>query len=260
MQLPNLGVQRCWNARKDGPPQRRAACIPHLAEMPSLASVARVLVGLATALGARGQTATPPPAEVLDRYLSARRSSPEASQHSVEVEIDAAVPRLKKRGGMKGLRLVASDGAVTYHRLVFSGDATVKTAVIARFLSADIAPRRGLDELAISPANYRFDARGAADYAGRTAYVYKIEPKRKKAGLFRGELWLDAKTGAPLREIGRFVKSPSVFVRSVNFVHDYFVEGGRSRSRRLILNVRTLLVGDADLTVWYGARPCQEGR
>ena len=96
------------------------------------------------------------------------------------------------------------------------------------------------------------------DYAGQSAYVYRLEPKRKRAGLFKGELWLDAETGSVFREWGEFVKSPSWFVKSVYFVRDYMMQGRQSRTsepRRLILNVSTRLFGRADVTIWFDKAP-----
>jgi hypothetical protein len=74
---------------------------------------------------------------------------------------------------------------------------------------------------------------------------------RKKVGFFKGEVWLDSETSTPLREWGKFVKSPSIFVKGVTFVHDYVLTEGRSTPRRLVLAVRTILVGQVDMTEWY---------
>jgi hypothetical protein len=45
-------------------------------------------------------------------------------------------------------------------------------------------------------------------------------------GLFKGELWVDADTFLPLRESGRFVKNPSVFLKKIEFVRDYEIKDG----------------------------------
>ena len=131
----------------------------------------------------------------------------------------------------------------------------VRREVIARYLKTEAQGEEAPDPaVAISPANYRFLFREAADYAGQPAYLYRLEPRHKRVGLFKGELWLDARTGSVSREWGEFVKSPSWFVKSVYFVRDYTIEGGQSRSsalRRLILNVNTRLFGRAGLTIWF---------
>jgi len=193
----------------------------------------------------------PSPAEVLDRYLRTKQAAAGKVDQLIEVEIDASIPRLKKQGRMTGLKLITKMGGVVYQSLRFSGDARVKTAVIGRFLSAESRVDDNAEDLAICPRNYRIDARGTSEYGDRAAYVYRVAPRRKKVGLFKGEVWLDSETALPLREWGEFVKSPSIFVRRIAFVHDYVLADGRSTPRRLMLTVRTILVGNAEITVWY---------
>ena len=191
--------------------------------------------------------------EVLDRYLYVRESAPAAMQEApTKVEIEASLPRLKKHGIMYGLRLVTGGGRIAYSMLRFTGDNTIKTQVIARYLSAEIERGSGGGNLAISPVNYRFRYKGTADYAGRDAVVYRVAPKRKAVGLFKGELWLDSETAMPLREWGDLSKSPSIFVKRIRFVRDYVVAGDKTELRRLILTARALLVGEVDMTVWFG--------
>ena len=55
---------------------------------------------------------------------------------------------------------------------------------------------------------------------------FQVSPRRKAVGLFHGELWLDAETALPLRESGRFVKSPSVFLKKIEFVREYQIQNG----------------------------------
>ncbi len=198
-----------------------------------------------------GESATP--TDVLDRYLRAKHAEqPEIREAPIEVEIDASVPRLNKRGIMHGFRLVTRAGQVAYSGLRFSGDSLIKTEVIARYLSAEIQRRPAVEDLTISLVNYRFHYKGNADYAGRTAYVFRVKPRRKRVGLFKGELWLEPASALPLREWGDFVKSPSIFIKRVRFVRDYILDGNRADPRRLILTAHALLLGDVELTMWFG--------
>jgi hypothetical protein len=171
----------------------------------------------------------------------------------IHVEIDASLPRLKKQGSMYGLRVVTRAGKVAYSMLRFSGDNVIKTQVIARFLSAEVERPPKAEDLTISRANYRFQYKGNVDYAGRAAYVYRVAPKRKRVGLFKGELWLDQATALPFREWGDFAKSPSIFVRHLRFVRDYVLTGDdKTEVRRLILTARALIVGEVNMTMWFG--------
>ena len=54
-----------------------------------------------------------------------------------------------------------------------------------------------------------------------------MNPRKKREGLFKGEIWIDTDTALPVREVGRFVKSPSVFLKKVDFTltYDYAVLG-----------------------------------
>lgn len=192
-----------------------------------------------------------PPGEVLNQYLTMKQAAAERVEQVIEVEIYASISRLKKQGRMTGFKLITRAGGVAYRSLRFSGDVIIKTAVIARYLSAETQAAGNPEGLEISPANYRFAARGTTVYGDRTAYVYRVEPRRKKVGLFKGEVWLDSETSTPLREWGKFVKSPSIFIKGVTFVHDYVLTEGRGTPRRLILSARTILVGKVDMTVWY---------
>ena len=204
-------------------------------------------------LSALGYAESASSADVLDRYLRAKQAAQsELLEESMNVEIDASLPRLKKQASMYGLRLITRAGRVAYTMLRFSGDNVVKTQVIARFLNAEINQPSGGEDLTISAANYRFQYKGIADYAGRAACVFRVAPKRKRVGLFKGELWLDQATALPLREWGDLAKSPSPFVRRIRFVRDYVLTGGRTEVRRLILTARALFVGEVDMTMWFG--------
>lgn len=196
-----------------------------------------------------GQQLTP--AEALDRYLARVEGPQPASSDSVfTVQIDASIPTLHKEGSMSGLKLVSYTGQVVYRGLRFTGDKLVKTAVIARFLSSDTDPGVRTADIAVSRQNYWFTYNRISDYNGFTAYVFLLKPRRKRAGLFRGELWLTADTAAPLRLWGDLVKSPSIFIRSFRFVRDYQTVAGCSQPLRLILTIRTRIAGTVEMVVW----------
>ena len=66
-----------------------------------------------------------------------------------------------------------------------------------------------------------------------------------------GELWLDTRTYMPIRESGRLVKNPSVFLKKVEFVRDYVVENGISIPKHIKSKVETRIVGTADISIEY---------
>ncbi len=194
-----------------------------------------------------------PTTEVVDKYLSAVQDQHvHAKAVSMEVEIDAKLPRLKKQGRFHAFRFITRLGKVFYERKSFEGDNTVKKEVIGRYLQAEMQARDDYaGSLAVTPDNYRFKYKGVTDYLDRTAVVLEVTPKKKRVGLFKGELWVDQDTHLPLREWGELVKNPSVFLKKVYFVRDYYIYDGVSVPRRLISDVDTRLVGKAQLTIWY---------
>jgi hypothetical protein len=193
------------------------------------------------------------PNDIVERYLSAveaEKGHPE--DLSMDVEIDAKLPRLKKSGKLRALKFVSRLGQIVYQGLRFEGDDTVKRDVIARYLTAEKEARSEYaSSIAITPQNYKFKYKGTTDYAGDTAYVFQVTPRAKRIGLFKGEVWIDAKTYLPLREWGELAKNPSVFLKNVYFVRDYFIYDGRSIPRRMISDIDTRLVGKAELTIWF---------
>jgi len=101
----------------------------------------------------------------------------------------------------------------------------IRREVIARYLAAESEARK-IDEIAVTPFNYRFHFRNVIDEPARQVYVFQLMPRRKKVGLFKGELWAEGKTGLPVHEAGQFVKSPSVFVKRISFTRDYAIRDG----------------------------------
>jgi len=74
---------------------------------------------------------------------------------------------------------------------------------------------------AISPANYKFSYKGTNQLEGRLVHVYQLKPHQKRAGLFKGRIYVDAYTGSLVRAEGKPVKSPSLFIKKIDFVQDY---------------------------------------
>jgi hypothetical protein len=56
---------------------------------------------------------------------------------------------------------------------------------------------------------------------GRPVQVYQLKPRRKRVGLFKGLIYLGASTGSLVRAEGSMVKSPSFFIKKIDFVQDY---------------------------------------
>jgi hypothetical protein len=186
---------------------------------------------------------------LLDRYLSASQAQQDKLRGaSMEVDIDASVPKLNKTGKLHALRNISKLGKITYHMLGFNGDNAVKKEVIARYLTADVQAQEG-ESLSITPDNYKFKYKGAQELNGRQVQVYQLSPKKKRVGLFKGELWLDQETAMPVRESGRFVKSPSIFLKKMDFVRVYELENGVSIPQSVQSTIETRLFGPVELSI-----------
>jgi hypothetical protein len=186
--------------------------------------------------------------QIVERYLEATRAQQETMRGvQMEVNFDARLPKLEKHGRLKALRKISKLGLITYKALGFSGDNLIKNQVIARYLDGEAQSRN----IAITPANYKFKFKGAANWDGRRVYVLQVTPRRKEVGLFRGELWVDADTSMPVREAGRFVKSPSMFLKKIEFVRDYEIQDGVAIPKRVESKADVRMFGPAELTIEY---------
>lgn len=193
------------------------------------------------------------PVTAIDTYTAISSTQGERMRGaSMEVDIEASLPKLKKEGKLHALRKISQLGRITYEALNFEGDNTVKTNVIARYLAADVqAQADGYTSLAITPENYKFGYQGLVTYNGRQVYVFHLTPKKKRVGTFKGELWLDAETCLPVRESGRLAKNPSIFVRRIDFVREYDIHNGLAIPRQIASTVDTRLVGKAELKIRF---------
>lgn len=194
-----------------------------------------------------------PEDEIVNRYLQATQQQQSVLRGATEeVDIAAAVPKFKKQGKLHALRNISKLGKITYHALGFIGDNVVKTEVIANYLKAEIQSSQSPStDVAITPANYKFKYKGMEDWNGRTIYVMHVNPRHKRVGLFKGEVWLDAETYMPVRESGSFVKSPSFLLKKMQFVREYGLQNGVSIPQRTESRVETRFFGPVELNVDY---------
>ena len=189
--------------------------------------------------------------ELIRRYVDAVSSETQARRDiDVEVTIAARIPRLNRQAKLRALRSTSAKGTIAYTILDSCGDPLVKREVIARYLAAESEAREP-DEIAITPSHYKFRFTRTVEQAHRPVDVFQLYPKRRRLGLFKGELWLDSQTGLPVRESGFFVKNPSVFVRRVVFARDYEMRDGISVPSQIISTVDTRLVGRAELSIQF---------
>jgi hypothetical protein len=214
-----------------------------------------VLAGIISSSIALSEPKAPPVPEeqMVNRYLEATQAQESALRGGTEeIDIDAAVPKFKKQGKLHALRSISKLGKITYKALGFSGDNVVKTEVIANYLKAEVeAAGKGSSDVALTPQNYKFKFKATQNWNGRQVYVLHVNPRHKKVGLFKGELWLDAETYMPVRESGSFVKSPSFMLKKMQFVRDYNLQNGVSIPQRTESLAETRFFGKVELNINY---------
>lgn len=186
------------------------------------------------------------------QYLQAR-SLQESIPYTVDVSISATIPSLGRQGQFHAIKRQFDGSRFQYEQMEFEGDGLVKSKVIARYLQAELEAQRPEEKLAtqITPANYEFKLRGRVREAGRDLLVFQVKPRKKRPGLFEGQIWIDSLTRQPVREAGKLAKLPSVWVKEINFTRDYIVTNGLAVVSRIASEVRTRIVGKAQITVAF---------
>jgi hypothetical protein len=206
-----------------------------------------------TAFPEDGTDGVPAPDEIVRQYCAASKGEAQAFKGaSMEVEIHGALPRLKKTGVLRALRHISTLGRITYQVLGFEGDHTVEKEVIARYIEAEIdAQREQKESMAVTPDNYKFHYKSRGGLDGRSVYIFQVTPRKKRDGLFRGEVWIDSATYLKVQETGYLVKNRSVFLKRVEFTRRYEIRDGISVPRRTESVADVRLVGKAELTIEY---------
>jgi hypothetical protein len=211
-------------------------------------SASALLAEAADAQLASGQS------EIISKYLEAAGHSRPTQDESSEVEISASIPKLKKQGHLRALRQMSKLGQVTYRVLGFQGDGSVKREVISRYLEAEQQTHKQ-SNMGLTPANYRFRLKGERNEAGRDVYVFQVSPRKKRVGLFKGEVWLDAASYLPVYEKGRLAKNPSIFFKKVDFERAYEIRNGANVPQHLSSTIDTRIVGKVEVEVNFSNPP-----
>jgi hypothetical protein len=188
---------------------------------------------------------------IIENYCVASRNQEQTIKAaSMDVDIAASLPKLKKQGKLHALRHISALGRITYEMLRFEGDGTVRNQVIARYLTAEAESQKEQSpSLAVTPANYKFKYKGRGRLEGRDTHIFQVTPRQKRQGLFNGEVWIDAATYLRVQESGYLVKNPSIFLKKIAFVRRYDIRDGISVPRQVQSVVDTRLVGRAELTI-----------
>jgi hypothetical protein len=193
------------------------------------------------------------PAESLAfaRYIaSIRERDPFTESGPVLVEIEASLTGLYKKSSLLAIRQTGASERREWQVLEVEGDLTVTQEVIAPYLAVqDRVEDLPLSSVEITPANYNFRYMGAVGVGATSAYMFRITPKKNRAGLLHGQLWIDLATGVAVLEAGRLVKTPSPFAGRIELVRDTTLLNGHPSVRITHAAIETQRLGRGELTM-----------
>jgi hypothetical protein len=175
------------------------------------------------------------------------------SSYSANTVIRAQLPDTQQYGEYELEQQYSAPRKLEFKALRFTGDNFVRSNVILRLLQSEASHVEKDDPSlnALSPANYKFSYKGTSQLQGRVVHVYQVKPRRKRAGLFKGRIYLDAFRGTMVRAEGRLVKSPSLFVKQVEFVQDYADIDVFTLPVHIHSEAQARIVGRAVLDIYY---------
>lgn len=163
-----------------------------------------------------------------------------------------SLPKMGKSATVSARRLITRDGEINYEITDRRGDNTVWKELILRYINGEME-NAGKDNsrIAVTPENYKFKYKGERERDGRIAHVFEVAPRKKRQGLFKGEVWIDAETALTVYETGRFVKSPSVFLKKVQFSREYAILDGVAVPKTMQTSIETRFWGPAQLDIQF---------
>jgi hypothetical protein len=155
-----------------------------------------------------------------------RRSALQAAElvsYSATTVIRAHLPDSSQYGEYQLQRHYAAPRTLEFKAVRFEGDNFVKSNIITRLLQSEVdhVQKDDTSLTSLTAANYKFSFKGTGSMEGRLVHVYQVKPRKKRLGLFKGRIFLDAYTGSLVRVEGMAVKSPSFFVKKLEFLQDY---------------------------------------
>ena len=197
------------------------------------------------------ETPADPPDAIVENYCTASAAQDKVLKGaSMEVEMDAALPKLKKHGRLHALRRISPLGLIHYDQARFEGDNIVNKEIISRYLTAEVETQKQQSpDVAVTPRNYKFKYKGLRHSDGSDVHVFEVTPRKKREDLYKGEIWIDSHTYLKVQESGYLVKSPSIFLKRVAFIRKYEIRDGIAVPLKVLSVADVRFVGKAELTI-----------
>lgn len=111
----------------------------------------------------------------------------------------------------------------TFTTKSWKGSAFVRGHVFRRLMAREAARTRNRQESddLITRENYNLEIKGTEQVGSSECTVIHAVPKRKKPYLFEGDIWIDNQDFAIVKIKGKLAKSPSFWIKRVEFVREY---------------------------------------
>jgi hypothetical protein len=132
------------------------------------------------------------------RYIaSLEKPDPFTEGGPVALLIESSLPHLYKDAQVLAIRRMGENERSEYGIVGLVGDGVALHEATTRYLAIQEGVENlPLSSIQISPENYRFRLRGEVKTGIGSAYVYDITPRKRRPGLFKGQIWIEAWTGA----------------------------------------------------------------
>lgn len=175
------------------------------------------------------------------------------AEYSATTIIHAELPESSQQGEFEVQRHYSAPRTLQFTPVRFNGDGFVKSNVITRLLQSEVDHLKQDDggQTAINKENYKFSYKGSTNIDGRSVHVFQLKPRSKRPGLFKGKIFLDAYTGSLVRAEGGVVKSPSFFVKKIEFVQDYVDVGNFTFPAHMHSEARARIIGRTVVDIYH---------
>jgi hypothetical protein len=170
-----------------------------------------------------------------------------------DVEVDAQLPDTSQKGDFRLIREYSSPNALSFTPVEFKGDDFVKHNVITRLLQSEVdhVQKGEGAQTALTSKNYKFSYKGTDEIDGHVVHVFQVKPRQKVPGLFKGKIYVDVFTGSLRRAEGTMVKSPTFFIKKIEFVQDFDDVDGFNFPVRMYSTAVTRVIGRAIVNIFH---------
>jgi hypothetical protein len=165
-----------------------------------------------------------------------------------ETIVTAELPDTNQRGEYQLERTyTAQPKTLAFSNAHFTGDGFVKTNVITRLLQSEVdhVERANPEDTAVNFKNYKFYYKGMENRDGHDVHVFQLKPRHKTPGLFKGRLYLDVHTASLRRMEGTLTKTPSFFIKSLEFTQQFEDIDGFNFPTTLHSSAKARIIGRA---------------